>query len=319
VKGNIIAVIAGVVIIALIIILKSSLYSVDVRLQAIVTQFGRPVRTVTTPGLKGKTPFIQAVRYFDKRILEWDGEPSDILTRDKENIVVDTWGRWRIVDPLRFYTAVGSENRGQGVLDEVIESATKNVVSSYPLKEILRDSNRKLEYTTKELEDAELAKGISISKGRNKLVEEILNMASRGLKDKYGLELMDVRIKFINYVPAVIPKIYDRMRSERIRIANRYESEGRREEAEILGSMRKELSRIESEGYKVAKEIMGEADAAAVKIYAEAFKKAPEFYTFLKTMETYEKTFDKNTTLFLSTDGDYFKYLKNYEVSEGKD
>lgn len=318
-KGNVIAVIVGIAIVAILIILNSALYVVDVRVQTIVTQFGNPVKTVATPGLETKIPVIQKVRYFDKRMLEWDGEPSDILTRDKENIVVDTWARWRIVDSLTFYTSLGSEGRGQGVLDEVIESATKNVVSSYPLREILRDSNRKLEYTTKELEDAELAKGISITKGRDKLEGEILQMASQGLTDKYGIELIDVRIKFINYVPAVIPKIYERMRSERIRIANRYESEGRREEAEILGSMRKELERIESEGYKEAKEIKGEADAKAVKIYAEAFKKAPEFYSFLKTMETYEKTFDKNTKLYLSTDGDYFRYLKSYEALEDRD
>lgn len=318
-RGNLIAVIVGIVVVAVIIILKSALYVVDVRVQAIVTQFGKPVRTATMPGLYCKVPFIQTVRYFDKRILEWDGEPSDILTRDKENIGVDVWARWRIVDQLKFYTSLGTESRGQGVLDEVIESETKNVVSSYPLKEILRDSNRKLEYTTKELEEAEIVKGTSITKGREKLVEEILQRASRGLTDKYGIELIDVRIKFINYVPAVIPKIYDRMRSERIRIANRYESEGRREEAEILGSMKRELESIESEGYKEAKEIQGQADAEAVKIYAEAYQKAPEFYSFLKTLETYEKTFDKNTNLILSTDGDYFQYLKTYSETKGQD
>ncbi len=318
-RGNLVAVIVGIAIIAIVIILNGALYVVDIREQAIVTQFGKPVRIVTMPGLYSKVPFIQTIRYFDKRILEWDGEPSDILTRDKENIVVDTWARWRIVDPLRFYTSLGTESRGQGVLDEVIESATKNVVSSYPLREVLRDSNRKLEYTTKELEDAEIAKSISITKGRNKLVEEIWQIASQGLADKYGIELIDIKIKFINYVQAVIPKIYDRMRSERIRIANRYESEGRREEAEILGSMKRELERIESEGYKEAKEIMGQADAEAVKIYAEAYQKAPEFYSFLKTLETYEKTFDKNTNLILSTDGDYFKYLKTYTETKGRD
>ncbi len=318
-KGSLIAVIVGIIAIVTVIILKGTLYVVDIREQAIVTQFGKPVRAVPMPGLYSKVPFIQTVRYFDKRILEWDGEPSDILTRDKENIGVDTWARWRIVDSLKFYTSLGTESRGQGVLDEVIESATKNVVSSYPLKEVLRDSNRKLEYTTKELEDAETAKGVSITKGRNKLVEEIWQMASQGLVDKYGIELLDVRIEFMNYVPAVIPKIYDRMRSERIRIANRYESEGRREEAEILGLMKRELERIESEGYKEAKEIMGQADAEAIKIYAEAYQKAPEFYSFLKTLETYEKTFDKNTNLILSTDGDYFKYLKAYTEMKGQE
>ncbi|MEK6738593.1 MAG: protease modulator HflC, partial [Planctomycetota bacterium] len=221
-------------IVAVLICLNASLYVVDVRVQAVVTQFGKPVRTVSKPGLYAKTPFIQEIRYFDKRLLEWDGEPSDILTRDKENIGVGTWARWKISDALKFYTSLGSEERGQRVLDEVIESAVKNVVSAYPLKEVLRNTNRKLEYTTKELEEAEDAKKVLINLGRDKIVEDIRKMAARALEERYGIELVDVRIKYINYVEAVIPKIYDRMRSERIRIANKYESEGRREEAEIL-------------------------------------------------------------------------------------
>ncbi|MBF8277436.1 MAG: hypothetical protein HW390_2509 [Candidatus Brocadiaceae bacterium] len=294
--------------------LKASLYVVDVRVQAVVTQFGKPVRTVAVPGLYAKTPFIQEIRYFDKRLLEWDGEPSDILTRDKENIGVGTWARWKISDSLKFYTSLGSEERGQRVLDEVIESAVKNVVSAYPLKEVLRNTNRKLEYTTKELEEAEDAKKVLINLGRDKIVEEIRKMAARALQERYGIELVDVRIKYINYVEAVIPKIYDRMRSERIRIANKYESEGRREEAEILGSMKRELERIESEGYRTAEETKGMADAEALRIYAEAYQKAPEFYSFIKTLETYEATFNTQTHLILTTDGDYFKYLKSFEL-----
>jgi membrane protease subunit HflC len=259
-----------------------------------------------------KTPFVQKVRYFEKRIMEWDGEPSDILTRDKENIDVNTWARWRIVDSLKFYTSLGMESRGQGVLDEVIESAVKNIVSSYTLNEILRDTNRKLEYTTKELEKAEMAKRVNITEGRGKLVGQIKAMANHGLSDRYGLELIDVRIKHINYVQTVIPKIFDRMRSERIRIASKYESEGRREEAEILGGMKKELDGIESEGYKKAAETRGEADAEVIMIYANAYNKAPEFYSFTKTLETYEKTINKNTRLYLNTDSAYYQYIKSY-------
>ncbi|MCP5004089.1 MAG: protease modulator HflC, partial [Planctomycetes bacterium] len=243
-RVQILIIIIMAVVIISVIIGASSLYVVDVKTQAVVTQFGRPVRTVMAPGLHAKVPFIQAVIYFENRIIEWDGEPSDILTRDKENIGINTWGRWKIVDPLKFYTSLGLENRGQGVLDEVIESAVKNVVSAYPLNEILRDTNRKLTYTTEELEKAELQKKIHIDMGRTSLVEEIRTMANGGLKERYGLELLDVRIKHINYVSTVIPKIYDRMRSERIRIANKYESEGRREEAEILGQMKRELEGI---------------------------------------------------------------------------
>ena len=177
---------------------------------------------------------------------------------------------------------------------------------------MLRNTNRKLEYTTVELEKAETDKNVHISNGRSSLVKEINKMADEGLSDRYGMELVDVRIKHINYIPAVIPKIFDRMRSERIRIANKYESEGRREEAEILGYMKKELEKIESEGYKIATETRGEADAEAVKIYADAYGKDPDFYSFAKTLETYEKTIDENTRLYLSTDSDYYKYINSF-------
>ena len=177
---------------------------------------------------------------------------------------------------------------------------------------MLRNTNRKLEYTTVELEKAETDKNVHISSGRSSLVKEINKMADEGLSDRYGMELVDVRIKHINYIPAVIPKIFDRMRSERIRIANKYESEGRREEAEILGYMKKELEKIESEGYKIATETRGEADAEAVKIYADAYGKDPDFYSFAKTLETYEKTIDENTRLYLSTDSDYYKYINRF-------
>ena len=299
-------------VVAIIIVASSSFYVVDIKSQCVITQFGRPVKIVQQPGLKIKTPFIQKAKFFEKRIIEWDGEPSDILTRDKENIGINTWARWKIVDPLKFYTSLGTEDRGQGVLDEVIGSAVKNIVSSYPLNEMLRNTNRKLEYTTVELEKAETDKNVHISSGRSSLVKEINKMADEGLSDRYGMELVDVRIKHINYIPAVIPKIFDRMRSERIRIANKYESEGRREEAEILGYMKKELEKIESEGYKIATETRGEADAEAVKIYADAYGKDPDFYSFAKTLETYEKTIDENTRLYLSTDSDYYKYINGF-------
>ena len=311
-KAQVYIIIAIISVVAIVILASATFYVVDIKSQAVITQFGKPVKVVTEPGLNTKTPFIQKVRYFEKRIMEWDGEPSDILTRDKENIDVNTWARWKIVDSLKFYTSLGMESRGQGVLDEVIESAVKNIVSSYTLNEILRDTNRKLEYTTKELEKAEMAKRVNITEGRGKLVGQIKTMANHGLSERYGLELIDVRIKHINYVQTVIPKIFDRMRSERIRIASKYESEGRREEAEILGGMKKELDGIESEGYKKAAETRGEADAEVIMIYANAYNKAPEFYSFTKTLETYEKTIDKNTRLYLNTDSDYYQYIKSY-------
>ena len=304
--------IAIIAVVGIIIIASSSFYVVDIKSQCVITQFGRPVKVVQQPGLKIKTPFVQKVKFFEKRIIEWDGEPSDILTRDKENIDINTWARWKIVDPLKFYTSLGTEDRGQGVLDEVIGSAVKNIVSSYPLNEVLRNTNRKLEYTTVELEKAEMDKKVKVTHGRASLVGEINKMANKGLSDRYGMELIDVRVKHVNYVQAVIPKIFDRMRSERIRIANKYESEGRREEAEIMGYMKKELEKIESEGYKIATETRGEADAEAIKIYADAYGKDPEFYSFTKTLETYEKTIDENTRLYLSTDSDYYKYINDF-------
>ena len=165
--------IAIIAVVAVIIIASSSFYVVDIKSQCVITQFGRPVKIVQQPGLKIKTPFIQKAKFFEKRIIEWDGEPSDILTRDKENIGINTWARWKIVDPLKFYTSLGTEDRGQGVLDEVIGSAVKNIVSSYPLNEMLRNTNRKLEYTTVELEKAETDKNVHISNGRSSLVKEI--------------------------------------------------------------------------------------------------------------------------------------------------
>ena len=311
-KTQVYITIAIIAVVAIIILASSSFYVVDIKSQCVITQFGKPKKVVTEPGLKVKTPFIQKAKFFEKRIIEWDGEPSDILTRDKENIDLNTWARWKIVDPLRFYTSTGTEDRGQGVLDEVIGSAVKNIVSTYPLNEVLRNTNRKLEYTTVELEKAEMDKKVKISHGRASLVGEINKMANEGLRERYGMELIDVKIKHINYVRAVIPKIFDRMRSERIRIANKYESEGRREEAEIMGYMKKELEKIESEGYKIATETRGEADAEAIRIYAEAYGKAPEFYSFTKTLETYEKTIDENTRLYLSTDNEYYKYINDF-------
>ena len=311
-KAQVYITIGIIAVVAIIIIASSSFYVVDIKSQCVITEFGKPKKVVTEPGLKVKTPFIQKTKYFEKRIIEWDGESSDILTRDKENIGINTWARWKIVDPLVFYTAIGTEDRGQGVLDEVIGSAVKNIVSSYPLNEVLRNTNRKLEYTTVELEKAEMDKKVKISHGRASLVGEINKMANEGLRERYGMELVDVRVKHVNYVRAVIPKIFDRMRSERIRIANKYESEGRREEAEIMGYMKKELEKIESEGYKIATETRGEADAEVIKIYAEAYGKDPDFYSFTKTLETYEKTIDDNTRLYLSTDSDYYKYVNGF-------
>lgn len=300
-----------------IIVLAGSTYTVSEWEQVVITQFGEPMgKPITQPGLHFKKPFIQKAIYFEKRILEWDGETREVLTSDKKRIIVNTWARWRIVDPLRFYVSLETIRKGLGRLDEAIESNVRKVIKTHPLWEVLRNTKRDLAYISKELEKAEKDRGISIEIGRNKITEEIQQKASKELVENYGIELIDIKIKYINYVPQVISTIYSRMRAERIRIKDRYESEGRSRKEEIEGEIAREKARIESEGYRTAKEIRGQADAEALKIYAEAYSKDQEFYSFLKMLETYERTFNQDTQLILSTDSEFFKYLKGYLKKE---
>lgn len=298
----------------------SSMYVVDVRETALVIQFGKVIDTRIEPGLYFKIPFIQQVTRIDRRLREWDGEPSDLLTVDKENIGINTWARWRVTDPLKYYEALRTESQGQGVLDGQIDSSVKNVISKQPLTELLRDTQRRLKYTAGELEEAEAAKGIQIAMGRSKIVAEILSEARRGTNERYGFEIEGMGIKHFNYVAAVIPKIYERMASERIRIANRYESEGKEQAATILGEMTAELERIESEGYRQSTRIRGETDAEVIGIYAESYGQDPDFYSFSRTLELYPKTLGKETRLVLSPDeSDLFNYLKTYRKEKARD
>jgi membrane protease subunit HflC len=297
----------------------TALYVVSVYEYAIVTQFGRVVATNTEPGLHFKVPFIQSVTRIDKRLREWDGEPSDLLTIDKENIEVNTWARWRVMDPQLFYEALRTETAGQGVLDGLIDASTKNVISAQTLMEVLRTSERRLKYTADELEEAEAEKGILIATGREKNVAKILSEASKETLGEYGFELLGLQIKHFNYVKPVIPKIYERMRSERIRIANRYESEGREREAKILGQMTRDLEEIESEGYREATAIRGQADAQVLKIYAEAYGEDPEFYSFSRSLEIFPKTLGSGTRLVLGTeDNDLMGYMMGYSRRDGR-
>lgn len=315
-----------VCVILAIIVLLSSMFVVKEWEQVIITEFGKPVgEPITQAGLHFKSPFIQNAIYFEKRILPWDGEPKEILTQDKEPIRVNTWARWRIKDPLMFYIRTKTVAKAQGVLDEIIQSTLQKVIKTYSLMEVTRNSPRSLEYSTDELKVAEEAKGISIKVGRDKIVREIWEKASevvvegvaKTLIEQYGIELVDVQIKQINYyVPKTIEAMYGRMRSERLRIRDSYVSEGNKRMEEIEGEIAQEKARIVSEGYKIAKEIKGQADAEALKIYAEAYGKDHEFYSFIKTLETYEKSFNKSTRLILSTDSDFFKYLKEYLSKE---
>ena len=267
--------------VVVIFIANSSIYVVPVHQHAIVTQFGNIVNTQLEPGLQFKTPLIQEVTYIDNRLRDWDGEPSDLLTVDKENIEVNTWARWRVTDPRVFFEALRTETQGQSVLDGLVDASVKNVISAETLMETLRATKRLLKYTAEELEKAEAGKAIAINTGRDKVVGKILAETSKETKALYGFEVEGLGIKRMNYVRAVIPKIYERMRSERIRIANRYESEGREQEGQILGQMTKDLESIESEGYAESARIRGQADAQVLITYAKAYNKDPEFYSFL--------------------------------------
>ena len=307
-KGKITAII--VVIIFLIIVLPSTFYTVPMTQQVIITRFGKPVgKPVKTPGLHIKRPFVEKVIRFDKRILEWDGDPNQIPTKDKKYIWVNTYARWKITDPLKFYQSVRNEMGAQARLDDILDAATRDYITSHVLLEVVRNSNREMETAENELELAADIKA-PIKWGRDKITRQILKKASK-IVPQYGIELVDVRIKHINYVKEVRTKVYERMISERTRIAEKYRSEGQGKKAEIEGQMEKELQRITSEAYRTAQEIKGKADAQATVIYAEAYNNDPEFYSFIKTLETYKKSLKKNSWLIISTDNDFFKYLKN--------
>lgn len=295
-------------------VLSGAVYIVSETNQVVITQFGRPVgEPVTKAGLHFKVPFIQQAHYFDKRLLEWDGDPNQIPTRDKKYIWVDTTARWKIINALKFLQSVGSERGAHARLDDIINSATRDVVTSHVLVDTIRDSNRILD-AQEEGEIGPMAEEAleRIKAGRHELEKEILNRAEE-IAPQYGIQLVDVRIKRINYVEEVRKKVYERMIAERKRAAEEYRSEGRGKSAEIQGEMEKELKLITSDAYREAQGIRGKADAEAVSIYASSYSKDPDFYSFLKTMETYQNTIDGNTTVILSTEGDYYKYLQKLD------
>lgn len=313
-RSGVISVIVFILLAA--ILLMNTCYVVREDKQVIITQFGKPVGDpVYTAGLHVKVPFIQKVTPFEKRILEWDGYPNQIPTKDKRYIWIDTTARWRIKDPLKFYRSVYNEQGAQSRLDDIIDSAVRDVVTSHKLIELVRSTNRLIEETkVAEKQEEFIEEGVleNINVGRDGM-RKILVKNAQVLAPQYGIEIIDVRIKRLNYVDDVQRKVYERMIAERKRAAEQYRSEGRGISAEIEGSTQKELKSILSEAYKKAQEIKGEADAKATAIYAEAYNKDPQFYSFLKTLETYKKTVDKDTVIILSTDGDYFQYLKHID------
>jgi modulator of FtsH protease HflC len=310
-RGKISIYIIIVIAFILILVFSGAIYKIDETQQVVITQFGRPIGDpITSPGLNIKIPFIQDVNFFEKRLLEWDGNPSEILAKDKKFILVDTYARWKIVNPLKFFTSVVNEMGAQTRLDNVIEASTRDLITSKVLMEVVRNSNRKMEVDEIESGVGEDAIVDSIEVGRVKLAQGILS-ASRDKVNEYGIELVDVRIKRINYIREVREKVFERMIAERLRIAEKYRSEGMGKKAEIEGEMEKDLQQITSEAYRTAQEIKGKADAGAIKIYAQAFERDPDFYSFTKSLESYRQTLDDKTWLILSTDSDYLKYLKD--------
>jgi membrane protease subunit HflC len=278
--------------------------------QVILVQFGRPVGgVVSQPGLHAKLPLIQVVHRFDKRWLEFDGDANEIPTKDKKYIWVDTYARWRIQDPLRFFQAVRDERGGQSRLDDIVDGETRNAVASYDLIELVRSSNREFQIT-EELAGIGSAEAMArITTGRQKIAAQILEKAAK-ITPEFGIELVDLRFKRINYVDTVQQKVFERMISERKRIAERSRSEGQGRAAEIRGQKERDMLAASSVGYKTAQEIKGRADAKAAAIYARAYGKDPEFYQFMKAMETLNASLDGKATLILSTDSELLKYLK---------
>ena len=295
----------------------SSVYTVSEVEQAIITQFGEPVGDpVTTAGLKVKVPFIQDVNLIDKRILEWDGNPSDMPTKDKLYVSVDLFARWRIVDPLQYFLRLRDERSAQSRLDDVLGSETRNTVAKHELIEIIRTTKGRVPLHDTLQADAgrELDVGslLPIQMGRKLVEQEIFKAAAEKVR-VFGIELLDIRFKRINYNESVRPKIYDRMISERRQIAERFLSEGNGEAARIRGNRERDLNKIQSEAYRQVEEIRGVADAKATEIYAKAYNQSPqavEFYQFTRTMQSYKAIIAENTTLVLSTDSDLFKFLK---------
>lgn len=314
--------IVAVFVLLAIVIVSGAIYIVDETQQVVITQFGEPMgETISKAGLYFKIPVIQKANYFDKRLLQWDGDPDQVPTLEKQYIWVDATARWRIVDALKFMQSVGSEQMARSRLDDVIEAATRDTISSLNLVETVRNTNHLIQRRD------ELAKSGTIDVrewtdiqpievGREELTRRILKRASETVPN-YGIELVDVRIKRTNYIQADRRSVYERMISERKQAAERHRSQGQGERARIEGQMTKELEEIRSKAYRSAQEIIGKADAEAIKIYARAYNKDPEFYAFLKTLETYRAAINDSSTLILSTDSELFHYLKSSQGGAG--
>ena len=297
------------------IVLANSFYAIDETEQVIITQFGAPQgEAITEAGLKMKVPFIQKVNRFDKRFLEWDGDQNQVPTKDKKFIFVDSYARWQITDPLQFFRRLRDERGAQSRLDDILDGETRNAVASHDLVELVRTSNREpdLEAEIFDMIEDSLE---TIHVGRIAIQDIVLELANERSQD-LGIEILDFRFKRINYVEDVRRTVYDRMVSERNKIADLFRSEGQGEASRIEGEKERELLEIQSEAFRQAREIRGRGDAEAASIYNEAFNRdatTRELYNFVKAMEAYENAFDKQTSIFLTTDSEFFKYLKSID------
>ncbi len=315
----------GLLIVIGVVLLVASTYALDETEQAVVVQFGKPVgETVTQSGLHFKRPFVQEVRRFDKRLLTWDGDPNQIPTRGREFISVDTTARWKIVDALQFLKSVRDETGAQSRLDDIIDSVVRDKISSTDLVEIVRSEDwqvseqdlQRAVVVTDDQGDAKLTKRIQM--GRQKLTRNILQEAQK-LMPQYGIELVDVRIKRLNYIPSVQEQVFNRMISERRRIAEQFRSQGQGEASRIHGQTSRELAEIRSEAKRKGEVIRGEADAQATRIYNEAFSADPEFYAFYRTLESYAKSLGPDAVLVIGTNSEYFRYLTQTQSSNPQD
>ena len=308
--NNIIKTIVLIAAAAVIVLVFASAYVVDETEQVVITQFGKVVdKPVTTPGLNFKIPFIQKASYFPKNLLTWDGDPGQVPTKDKTYIWVDTFARWKIVDPIKYFQTVNNEFAALERLDDIIDPAMRNLVTSFPLVESVRNSSRSMDTFESVGEETRKRIQYKINLGRDEIIKRIVTQA-RAKLSPFGIELVDVKIKRINYIENVRQAVYNRMIAERNQIAEKYRAEGKGEASNIRGEKEKELQVIKSGAYKTAQILKGEADAKATQIYADAYSVDPDFYEFLKAMDVYKATMTKESTLILSTDSDFMKYFK---------
>jgi membrane protease subunit HflC len=306
---------------AALVLSSGSMYTVNEIEQVIITQFGKPVgEPIADAGLKLKVPLIQDVNRIERRILEWDGATTDMPTKDKLYVSVDLFARWRITDPMQYFLRLRDERSAQSRLDDILGSETRSAVAKHELIEITRTTKDRTPLQDESLQNAGSSVGVlvPIKKGREAIEREIYEAAAPKV-GVFGIELLDIRFKRINYNESVQPKIYDRMISERRQIAEQFRSQGNGEAARINGNRERDLLRIQSEAYRKVEEIRGEADARATEIYASAYNQSPaavSFYEFTRTMEVYKSVITTNTTLILSTESDLFKFLKGVEPDQ---